>query len=161
MSSPSGRIGGVGPALVRRMSEADVPEALVILDESPEASSWPRGSLIDAIRHGIAWAADRDGGVAGILIGRLAGDEFEILNLAVAKRCRRQGVATRLVLTALEYARSAGAIQSYLEVRSSNATAISLYTRLGFATLGRRPNYYRHPVEDAILLVFHSERMLA
>jgi ribosomal-protein-alanine N-acetyltransferase len=30
--------------------------------------------------------------------------------------------------------------------------AIPLYERLGFVAVGRRPGYYRSPVEDAVLM---------
>jgi ribosomal-protein-alanine N-acetyltransferase len=43
----------------------------------------------------------------------------------------------------------------YLEVAASNATALRLYQRLGFAEVGRRKNYYErpgNPPEDAINL---------
>ena len=39
-----------------------------------------------------------------------------------------------------------------LEVRASNAPAKALYEALGFAQVGRRPNYYRNPKEDALIL---------
>ena len=39
-----------------------------------------------------------------------------------------------------------------LEVRSSNATALSVYYKLGFNEVGRRRNYYRNPKEDALIL---------
>ena len=39
-----------------------------------------------------------------------------------------------------------------LEVRASNAGAIALYESMGFLTVGRRPNYYFHPKEDALIL---------
>ena len=144
------------PALtVRRMSESDASSAHSILEESPEASIWSRESLVDWVSQGIAWAAELDGRVAGILIGRVAADEFEILNLAVEKACRRRGIATQLVSAAMEYARIAGARQAYLEVRASNAGGIAFYTRLRFRDCGRRPNYYRHPAEDAVLLIWH------
>jgi ribosomal-protein-alanine N-acetyltransferase len=96
-----------------------------------------------------------DGRLAGILIGRRAADEFEILNLAVGREFRRRGVATQLVRAALEFAEAAGARQTYLEVRAFNEGGIEFYTRLGFQKCGRRTNYYRDPVEDAVLLVFH------
>jgi ribosomal-protein-alanine N-acetyltransferase len=100
--------------------------------------------------------AELGGSFAGILIGRVAADEFEVLNLAVAKARRRRGVATQLVEVALEDARIAGARQTYLEVRASNKGGIALYERLGFRVCGRRPNYYRDPIEDAILLVLQD-----
>ena len=39
-----------------------------------------------------------------------------------------------------------------LEVRESNEAAIRLYDALGFTEIGRRPNYYFHPKEDARIL---------
>ena len=144
---------------VRRMSASDASAALAILKESPEASIWSRESLLESVSQGIAWAAELDGRVAGFLIGRVAADEFEILNLAVAKACRRRGIATQLVSAALEYAQTAGARQTYLEVRASNEGGIAFYTRMGFRECGRRPNYYRDPVDDAVLLVLHMSEM--
>jgi ribosomal-protein-alanine N-acetyltransferase len=159
MHFPGGKIGDSPAVTVRPMSVSDVPVAHSILEESPEASIWSRESLLESASRGVAWAAELDGRVAGILIGRIAADEFEILNLAVGKACRRRGIATRLVSAALEYARIAGARQSYLEVRASNEGAMALYTRMGFRVSGRRPNYYRHPAEDAVLLVLDKNGM--
>jgi ribosomal-protein-alanine N-acetyltransferase len=98
------------------------------------------------------WVADRDGGVAGFLIGRSIADEFEIQNMAVAADHRRRGVGSKLLGSALEFSRIAGIARVYLEVRASNARAIELYKRHGFTECGRRTRYYRDPVEDAILL---------
>ena len=39
-----------------------------------------------------------------------------------------------------------------LEVRASNYGAIALYGAHGFRGVGRRPNYYEHPKEDAIIM---------
>ena len=45
-----------------------------------------------------------------------------------------------------------GAEGRTLEGRDSNEAAIRLYAALGFAEIGRRPNYYFHPKEDAHIL---------
>ena len=39
-----------------------------------------------------------------------------------------------------------------LEVRVSNEAAIALYDRLGYEQIGRRPNYYTDPREDALIM---------
>lgn len=156
MSSPGEKIRNSLAVKVRRMSASDVSAALSILKESPEASIWTRESLLDSANRRNAWVAELGGSFAGILIGRVAADEFEVLNLAVAKARRRRGVATQLVEVALEDARIAGARQAYLEVRASNKGGIALYERLGFRVCGRRSNYYRDPIEDAILLVLQD-----
>jgi len=156
MRVPGEKIGNTSAINLRRMSASDASAALSILQESPEASLWSRESLLESVSQGLAWAAELDGRVAGILIGRIAADEFEILNLAVGETSRRRGVATQLIGAALEFARTSGARKAYLEVRASNEGGIALYARLGFTFCGRRPNYYRNPVEDAVLLVLHN-----
>jgi ribosomal-protein-alanine N-acetyltransferase len=157
MPAPGEKIGNSPDVSVRRMTASDASVAHLILKESPEASIWSRESLLESVSHGIAWAAELDGRVAGILIGRVAADEFEILNLAVGKEFRRRGIGTQLVSSAFEYARTAGARRTYLEVRASNAGGIDFYARMGFRECGRRPNYYHDPTEDAVLLVSHRE----
>ena len=39
-----------------------------------------------------------------------------------------------------------------LEVRAGSVGAIALYKRLGLVAVGRRPGYYRSPMEDAVLM---------
>ena len=39
-----------------------------------------------------------------------------------------------------------------LEVRQSNTPAINLYQSFGFEPVGKRPKFYSHPTEDALLL---------
>jgi ribosomal-protein-alanine N-acetyltransferase len=156
MDSTEGKIHAAAGVPVRLMRASDVSAALSILMESPEASMWSRESLVDSASRGIALVAELDGSIAGILVGRIAVDEFEILNLAVGKLWRRRGAGASLVAAALERAKSGGANKAYLEVRASNEAAIALYERMGFRVCGRRPNYYRDPVEDAVLLDFHN-----
>jgi ribosomal-protein-alanine N-acetyltransferase len=138
--------------IVRRILPSDVPAMLGILGECPEAASWSADSLLQVASTGLAWIAHQSEDACGFLIGQIAADEFEILNLAVALRHRRHGIASKLVEVALEFSRVAGISRAYLEVRASNTPAISLYRRHGFAECGRRPRYYRSPEEDAILL---------
>jgi [ribosomal protein S18]-alanine N-acetyltransferase len=158
MPASGENIGESSTITVRRMFASDVPSVLSILRESPEASIWSEESLLESASRGLAWTAELNGHLAGILIGRVAADEFEILNLAVGKECRRRGVATKLVGAAVESVGMEGARQSYLEVRASNEGAIALYAGMGFRVCGRRPNYYSHPTEDAVLLVLHRNR---
>jgi ribosomal-protein-alanine N-acetyltransferase len=137
---------------IRRLTAIDVPGVLAILEESPEAATWSRESLLQlASVESAAWVADRQGSVVGFLIGRIAADEFEILNMAVCRAHRRSGIGSKLLVFALEFSRSAGSARAYLEVRASNGPAISLYARHGFAECGRRTRYYREPDEDALL----------
>jgi len=90
--------------------------------------------------------------IAGYVVALDAADEGEILNLAVAPSGRRDGLGRALVQHMLEALGARGVQQVYLEVRESNAPARALYAAQGFKEVGRRKQYYRRPVEDAIVL---------
>ena len=97
----------------------------------------------------VAAASD---GVAGYVIAQDAADEGEILNLAVAPGRQRGGIGRALVEQVLGALAGRGARRVFLEVREANTAARALYAALGFREVGRRPRYYRRPVEDAIIL---------
>ena len=78
--------------------------------------------------------------------------EADIMNVAVAPGYRRCGLG-RALLNSLQDALKAQQVHSLtLEVRPSNLPAVTLYTSLGYAQVGRRPNYYHKPKEDALIL---------
>jgi ribosomal-protein-alanine N-acetyltransferase len=64
---------------------------------------------------------------------------------------RRQGQAKALVERLLLNFREHSVRTVFLEVRESNSAALALYEALGFLPIGRRPSYYREPVEAALL----------
>jgi ribosomal-protein-alanine N-acetyltransferase len=86
----------------------------------------------------------------GFVLARAAGDEAEILTLAVAPAARRQGIARVLVQAAASHAQGLGARTLFLEVATGNDPARRLYTGLGFTVAGRRKAYYGP--EDAHVL---------
>jgi len=92
------------------------------------------------------------GAIVGYVVALEAADEGEILNLAVAPAGRRNGLGRALVQQILEVLTARGVRQVYLEVRESNEPARALYAAHGFKEVGRRKQYYRRPVEDAIVL---------
>ncbi|HET6196746.1 MAG TPA: ribosomal protein S18-alanine N-acetyltransferase [Acetobacteraceae bacterium] len=87
----------------------------------------------------------------GMLLGRLAADEAEVLTLAVAPSVRRQGIATALLRAAAAEMKARGAARLFLEVATGNAAALALYRREGFVEVGRRRRYYADR-SDALVL---------
>jgi ribosomal-protein-alanine N-acetyltransferase len=135
--------------VVRRGEPADLAAIRAIQAASPEAAQW---AVTDYLQYDL-FVATQGVRVAGFLAARpLAPGECEILNLAVAPDCRRQGLARALLAALLES--FSGAI--YLEVRASNRAARSLYNSMGFEELTERPEYYQSPSEAAIVMKFHS-----
>ena len=80
-------------------------------------------------------------------------DEGQITNIATHPDHRRRGLGRAVVKALLDTARTHGLVSISLEVRESNLAAIALYQRLGFVTCGRRPHFYTHPVEAALVMV--------
>jgi ribosomal-protein-alanine N-acetyltransferase len=76
----------------------------------------------------------------------------ELESLAVAAAARRQGIGRALCRSVTAWARIQHATALELEVRASSEPAIALYRGLGFRETGRRPRYYDHPPDDALLL---------
>ena len=75
-----------------------------------------------------------------------------MMNIAVHPDFRRRGVAQSLVEGLVAGLKAKNVRCLTLEVRASNDPAIALYHKLGFVQVGRRPNYYRNPKEDALIL---------
>ncbi len=90
--------------------------------------------------------------IAGYVIAVTVADQAEILNLAVAKSARRQGLGGELLDAGISAVSARGAGEIFLEVRESNKAALGLYGSRGFTALARRSRYYRNPVEDALVL---------
>ncbi|HEX5433789.1 MAG TPA: ribosomal protein S18-alanine N-acetyltransferase [Candidatus Angelobacter sp.] len=89
--------------------------------------------------------------IQGFIVGRLAGDQWEIENIAIDCELHRQGLGRQLVCEFLQHARRSGNAV-FLEVRESNLAARKLYERMGFTEVGRRKSYYQSPADDALIL---------
>ncbi len=130
---------------IRKATEGDLPAIAEIQHASPEAARW---TVSDYIAHD-CWVASVDDRLAGFLVCRaVAGDEREVLNLAVHPEFRRRGIALAL----LEAECNGNLANYFLEVRSSNRAARSLYEVMGFTEEGVRSEYYENPPESGIVL---------
>lgn len=86
--------------------------------------------------------ATRGANLAAFIMSRRAGEEAEILSIAVARARRGRGLARNLLNLHLRRLAGLGVRAVFLEVDEQNAPAIRLYARAGFLEVGRRPNYY-------------------
>jgi ribosomal-protein-alanine N-acetyltransferase len=142
-----------GPCRLRPAVPADA-EAITALEQGIFSDPWSKGSIRETIgMPGMyAWlAVDLKERVRGYVFCREVAGEAELLNIAVDPELRRSGLGRELLSGAITWAEGRGAAEMYLEVRASNAGAIALYERYGFRAVGRRRDYYQHPVEDAVL----------
>jgi [ribosomal protein S18]-alanine N-acetyltransferase len=139
---------------IRPLRLADAASISDILRDSTEAAQWPSESYVKLAVSpgGVFLVCETATQIIGFVAARQVADEAEILNIAVHRDFRRKGVATALLLAALEKFRSAAIARVFLELRESNQPARALYEHLGFVLSGRRKSYYRDPVEDALCM---------
>jgi [ribosomal protein S18]-alanine N-acetyltransferase len=90
--------------------------------------------------------------LVGYLIVSRYVDAWHVMNVAVALDHRRRGVASELLGALFERTREDRRRGYTLEVRVSNAGAITLYERLGFERRGVRRGYYTDNREDALIM---------
>lgn len=134
--------------MILPMSEVDVP-AVAAIEALQHHVPWSSSSFMDALRGGSVWHSrvlkNEAGHVLGYTISMTAGDDEELLTITVHPDAVGQGLGKRLMQDLEANARQRGAAQIFLEVRESNARAISLYEQMGFRMSGMRKNYYPVP----------------
>lgn len=144
-----------GGIVLRRADRHDLAE-VVALERTCYGDPWPASAfsaLPENSRVFFAVAREQPGGpVAGYAVAWYVLDEGELANLAVAPAARRRGIGKALLRAVLEDSRQRGIRDLYLEVRQSNVAARALYAAHDFMEVGRRRQYYRSPVEDALIL---------
>ena len=141
---PDIAIGSLRPDEAERCAEL---ETILFDGDSP----WPASAFVPE-RHTRLFAARDDGrlvGYAGIgLLGNSFFPESEVLTIGVDPAYQGRVVGYALLCTLLDEAdRHGGAV--FLEVRTDNDPARTLYERNGFVTVGVRKNYYRPSGADA------------
>ena len=143
---------------IRAMAEEDLDRVVAIAQSLRDAPQWSRPSYVDAITgldrplRRVALVAEMRQEVIGFVVVSLVLTEAELESIAVSEEAQKRGVGAELLKTAMGAVIALGAKEMVLEVRESNLAAAALYARAGFEAIGRRPNYYLDPLEDAILL---------
>ncbi|MGV9802307.1 ribosomal protein S18-alanine N-acetyltransferase [Mycobacterium sp. NPDC003449] len=123
-------------------------EAKLFVGDDP----WPARAFLGelAAKHTRYLAARSDGrlvGYAGIArLGRVRPFEYEIHTIGVDPDFQGLGIGRSLLGLLLDYA-SDGTV--FLEVRTDNLPAITLYESAGFVNVGLRKRYYRASGADA------------
>lgn len=124
------------------------------LEKQCFSDPWSERSISSELTNPLSlWiVAEENGVVAGYVGSQSVLGEADMMNLAVAPNYRRQGIGCELVQELVRLLSQQGTHILMLEVRVTNTAAICLYEKLGFVQVGRRPNYYLHPKEDALIL---------
>ena len=136
---------------IRAMTKADI--AIVSEIESRTFSMpWKAEDFLLMVEAPFAhyYVAEMDGVPVGAVGMRNVAGDGQITNILVDEPHRRRGIARKMMAHMM--VDMAGQTEVFsLEVRETNTAAIKLYEGLGFKRVGRRPDFYEKPREDALL----------
>ena len=150
-------MGGISAEDVPEMRSADVFDlpSVAEIDRICDSPAWSVSAFRESLSSNdvfLRLALVRDN-IAAFCCFRIIDNEMEILKLAVAPEYRRRGIGRQMLSDAIERFDSAGEKRVYLEVRSRNNAAITLYESRGFVGSGVRKMYYADPFDDAQIMV--------
>ena len=136
---------------IRRLTYADLPQ-VVAIERRAFTTPWSLAMLVLELSKpsGICLAAVVETELAGYIVCSRYDTVWHVMNVAVDPDRRRRGIATVLIQALLD--RIGDDAQVTLEVRRSNAGALTLYERFGFRSAGVRPRYYADNGEDAVIM---------
>ena len=142
-----------GPRIEELTAGAQTVDALTALERACFSVPWRESDFEQALQSDLyrVFGCFEGETLVGFTVFFTIYEVCELMNLAVRPDARRAGIGGALLQTCLRQAAEAGAERVLLEVREHNAPAVALYEKYGFRAYGRRRNYYRAPVEDALL----------
>jgi ribosomal-protein-alanine N-acetyltransferase len=139
------------------MQRQDIEQVTEIEQEafpSMEPATNFNRELKNDIAHYIVAFEDKPKGqyIIGLAGFWLLTTEAHIINIAVRRYYRRQGIGELLLISLIETALAKKASIITLEVRASDDIAKSLYLKYGFIIEGVRRGYYLDNREDAVIM---------
>ena len=131
--------------------------AIAGLEQECFADPWSKEAVLESAESGVLFLLyEEKGEILGYAGMQIVLDEGYVTNVAVNRNHRKKGIGNTLVKGLISAARERELSFVSLEVRPSNTAAISLYSKLGFAEVGRRKNFYSHPTEDGLIMTLEG-----
>ncbi len=140
------------PCKLRAMTAGDLSE-ITAIEQACYSQPWCvelfQRELDNPLAYAIVCLVEDE--IAGYICFWDIAAEIEIHNVATKPVLRGKGVGRALMDCVFSYIDSHGIDSAFLEVRSSNTTAIKLYEKFAFLTIDKRRHYYSDG-EDALLM---------
>jgi ribosomal-protein-alanine N-acetyltransferase len=140
---------------IRWMIRRDMAEVLEIESEGFEFP-WCEDDFIRCLRQRncIGMVAEQGEFVVGFMIYELHKTRLHLLNFAVARPFRRQGVGTQMLGKLTAKLSSQRRTRIMLEVRETNLPAQLFFRKLGFRAVSVLRDFYDDTTEDAYLMQY-------
>ncbi|MCB9421832.1 MAG: GNAT family N-acetyltransferase [Ardenticatenaceae bacterium] len=116
----------------------------------------------DALPHGFSFGAFDQDSLAGVLLAepQAWNKSLWVWEFHVGEAMRGRGIGRQLMETAVQKAREAGLRTIVCETQNTNATAVNVYRRLGFAVEAIDISYYSNDdYPDGDVAVFMKRRL--
>lgn len=140
---------------VRWMIRRDMPEVLAIEQQSFEFA-WSEDDFIRCLRQRncIGMVAELEERVVGFMIYELHKSRLHVLNFAVRREFRRQGVGAAMIQKLQRKLSHQRRSRMALEVRESNLEAQLFFRSQGFRAISVLRDFYNDTTEDAYLFSY-------
>lgn len=140
------------------MIRADMPMVLAIEAKSFE-SAWKEDDFIRCLRQRncIGMVAKRDDMVVGFMIYELHKNRLHLLNFAVNKRFRNQGVATAMIDKLKGKLTPERRSRIMLEIRETNLAGQLFFKNRGFRAISVLRDFWDDSPEDAYLMQYRVD----
>ena len=144
---------GLTDVSVRRADAGDL-SALSDLEARLFSTPWTRSQIEGHLSadYTLSLLLSEGEEPVGYLFAGFTPPEGELYRIAVLPEKRRRGYARHLIDAFFREAEGREVYSLFLEVRESNAAAISLYRSAGFREFFLREDYYRDPREAALVM---------
>ena len=141
---------------ISKLTKEDLPGIFEVEKESFPIP-WPISSFEEELNNLLATylVAKQDEKIIAYIGMWFVMDECHIMNIAVLKEYRRQGIASTLINEMFRLCKEHETHYVMLEVRKNNIPAQELYQKFGFTQEVIRKEYYKNPDgthEDAIVM---------
>lgn len=140
---------------IQPMRQTDIDDVIAVEAAAYGDHHWSRESFFNELSNELAkyyCAFDESGKLIGYAGSWHILEEAHLTNIAVSPDFRRKKVGESLLLSVINDCLKEGVKYITLEVRVSNTSAINLYEKYGFKSLGTRKGYYQNNNEDALIM---------
>lgn len=139
----------------RAATDGDLTGLAALEVEVFGAEAWSAAATADELSGAdrqVIVSKDQSGRLSGYVMVRAAGDNVDLMRIAVRPDHRRRGLGGLLLRAAIDGAASfPGAERMLLEVAGTNHAAIALYEGHGFAVIDHRRGYYRNGADALVM----------
>ena len=139
--------------MIRQMQKEDA-EYIAAIESRLFGTPWSEKSISDCIDNDLyyCYVIEENAQPVGYICLMAVVGEMELLRIGVESAHQRKGYADSLMGRMLLLADELATENIFLEVRSKNEPAISLYRKYGFVPEGVRKKYYHNPEDDAVIM---------